>query len=238
VNHLPHPRAVFLDLDDTILDDSSAKDSAWATVCEAHAPNLELAAADLRLRILEVRDWYWSDPDRHRAGRADLRAAGARIVGEALRRLDRGDPTAATAIANAYRDLRDASIEVLPGAIEALERMHGQGLALGLLTNGGALAQRTKIDRFDLARHFDYICIEGEFGCGKPDDRVYAAALQALNIAPSETWMAGDNLEWDVAAPMRQGIWGIWVDPAGRGLPDSSPAKPDLTVRSIAELFS
>ena len=31
--------------------------------------------------------------------------------------------------------------------------------------------------------------------------------------------MVGDNLEWDVAEPQRQGIYGIWIDIRGRGLP-------------------
>ncbi|MGA9348435.1 MAG: HAD-IA family hydrolase [Anaerolineae bacterium] len=45
--------------------------------------------------------------------------------------------------------------------------------------------------------------IKGEFGVGKPDDRVYLHALDQLNVKPEETWMVGDNLEWDVRAPQR-----------------------------------
>ena len=48
--------------------------------------------------------------------------------------------------------------------------------------------------------------------------------------------MVGDNLEWDVAAPQRAGVAGIWHDVAGRGLPEGSAARPDAIVRSIAEL--
>ena len=78
--------------------------------------------------------------------------------------------------------------------------------------------------------------VEGEFGVGKPDPRVYLAAMAPLGVKPGETWMIGDNLEWDVAAPQRLGIHGIWNDCHHTGLPADSLVQPDRIVRSIAEL--
>lgn len=99
-------------------------------------------------------------------------------------------------IANRYRDIREQGITLLPGALETIEALKAADVSLGLLTNGGSSSQRAKIERFDLARHFDFICIEGEFGCGKPDERVYRSALESLNCKPADAWMVGDNLEW------------------------------------------
>ena len=50
---------------------------------------------------------------------------------------------------------------------------------------------------------------------------------------PSNAWMVGDNLEWDVTAPMRLGMTGIWLDRLGRGLPDSTPLKPHRIIFSL-----
>jgi putative hydrolase of the HAD superfamily len=47
----------------------------------------------------------------------------------------------------------------------------------------------------------------------------------------------GDNLEWDVAAPQRLGIAGIWLDVAGAGLPPASLVHPDRIIRSLTELL-
>lgn len=234
---MPPPRAILLDLDDTIIDDSGSVDSGWSMACaEAASRVAGLDSEALKAAILEVRDWYWSDAERHRAGRQDLRSASRWIVGEALRRCGIDRPDLAGTIANRYRDIRDDSLCLFPGAIEALERMRLRELRLGLVTNGGAASQRAKIERFGLAPYFDYICIEGEFGCGKPDQRVYLAALRALRCQAADAWMAGDNLEWDVGAPMRLGLLGIWIDRHGAGLPAEPTAKPDRIVRSIAEL--
>ncbi len=237
MNVLPHAKAILLDLDDTIIDDTGSVDSGWALACNEAAASVEgLDAAALKASILEVRDWYWSDAARHRGGRQDLRAASTWIVGEALRRTGVDLPALAAAVANRYRDIRDDALCLLPGAIETLERWKAMGMPLGLLTNGSSAGQRAKVQRFGLAPYFEHICIEGEFGSGKPEERVYRAALEALACAPGDAWMAGDNLEWDVAAPMRLGMSGIWVDTAGAGLPATAVVKPDRIVRSISEL--
>jgi putative hydrolase of the HAD superfamily len=228
------PRAVFLDLDDTIIDDSSSVDGGWRTAVVEHAQSID--AQSLVDAVFEVRDWYWSDAERHRVGRQDLRTASTWIAGEALRRLGHQDTELARRIANRYRDIREHGQQLLPGAIEAIERLREHGIRLALLTNGSSVVQRAKIERFRLARHFDYICIEGEFGCGKPDDRVYRSALQATTSQPNTAWMVGDNLEWDVIAPMRLGLTGIWLDRFARGLPDATPVKPDRIIFSLTEL--
>ena len=80
------------------------------------------------------------------------------------------------------------------------------------------------------------ILIEGEIGFGKPDPRVYTRALAALGVAAGDTWMVGDNLEWDVAEPQRQGIYGIWIDVRGSGLPSGQPVRPDRIIRRLSDL--
>ena len=235
---MTNPRAIFLDLDDTIIDDSSSVDGGWRTAIQEHAHSLRgLEAQDMANAVFAVRDWYWSDPRRYQVGRQDLRAASAWIAGEALRRLGRDAPDVARRIAHRYRDIRDEGQTLMPGAVEAIETMRRRGIRLALLTNGSQASQRAKIERFDLARHFDYICVEGEFGCGKPDERVYRGALEPLKSEPSETWMVGDNLEWDVAAPMRLGLTGIWLDRFASGLPPEATVQPHRIVLSIAELL-
>ena len=87
-----------------------------------------------------------------------------------------------------------------------------------------------------LPRFFDAIVIEGEFGTGKPDELVYRHALAALGAAPAEAWMAGDHLEFDVDAPQRLGLRGVWIDRSGQGLPKESKIRPYRIVRSFGEL--
>ena len=84
---------------------------------------------------------------------------------------------------------------------------------------------------------FDHIQIEGEHGFGKPEERAYRHALDALGVTARDTWMVGDNLEWEVAAPQHLGIFAIWKDLLGDGLPAGTPIRPDRIIHSLTELL-
>jgi len=127
---------------------------------------------------------------------------------------------------------------LFPDVPETLRRLRERGVPMALVTNGDRGQQRRKIEQFDLARFFDVILIEGEFGAGKPEDRVYRHVLDALGIRASEAWMVGDNLEWDVAGPQRLGMRGVWVDLLGEGLPTPTPVRPDFIIRRFSQILA
>ena len=228
---------MLIDLDDTIIDGLSGKDLCWRLVCAdaaARVPGLD--AGELQAEILRRREWYWSDPARHRTGRLDLNAASIGIVDWSLRKLGFELPDLARELGLSYRRKREEWAGLIPGAVDALRRFRGQDIGLALITNGTGATQRGKLERFDLERHFDHIFIEGETGVGKPEREVYLNAMAALGSEPADTWCVGDNLEWEVAAPQRLGIYSIWVDPTGEGPPAGSSVTPDRIVASIAEI--
>jgi putative hydrolase of the HAD superfamily len=232
------PKSIVFDLDDTIIDDSSAVGACWQLVCEeasSRIPTLE--SASLIAAIDRERDWFWSDPARHREGRLNLRAASTRIVDAALVALGVSRAGLAADIANRYRDLREERACLLPGALETLEWFRSRGVRLGMATNGSRAGQRAKIRRFGLGPYFDRIVVEEEFGRGKPEPEVYKALFTALRSEPGQTWFVGDNLVLDVGAPQTHGAYAIWVDGAGAGVPPGTEVRPDRIVASIAELM-
>jgi putative hydrolase of the HAD superfamily len=157
-------------------------------------------------------------------------------VDQALNSLGHNLPGAGAEIASRYRDLREERICLFPGAIETIEWFRSQGIRLGMATNGNAAGQRAKIERFGLAPYFERIIVEGEFGLGKPHREVYETLFASLNADPAKMWSIGDNLEWDVGAPQALGVYGIWVDGAGEGLPIDASVQPDRIIAAISEL--
>ena len=225
------PPVILFDLDDTILDDTGGASAAWERACiDSGAPD------GLYHAIRAAGAWFWSDPDRHRTGRADLLAARRTIAATALRDLGLADDHLATRISARLNALRDEAIAPLPGAIDALDALREQGVRLGLVTNGSARHQRWKIERFSLQAHFDYVGIEGEVGFGKPEPESFLRALRALAVEPGEAWMVGDNLLFDVGGAQAVGMHAVWVDVRARGLPEPTVAVPDRIVTSIAQL--
>jgi putative hydrolase of the HAD superfamily len=232
------PAVLLLDLDDTILDDTGARDRCWQETCaEAVRRRPELDAGLLHAAIERERAAFWSDPEEHRRWRIRLAEAFGEIVCRALAALGVDDRELGMELGAMHDRLRKESITPLDGAIDTLHELRRRGVTLGLITNGSAEGQRGKIERFALAAHFAYIGIEGEVGHGKPHRVAYETAIDALGVAPSDCWMVGDNLEWDVAGAQAVGIRGIWLDQVGEGLPAGSAVVPDAIVRSIGELL-
>jgi putative hydrolase of the HAD superfamily len=231
------PKAMLLDLDDTILDDSSTIDECWREACLAYrAEHSGLDPAELQRVIKKTGEWYWGDADRHRLGRLDLDAARREVVGLALAKTGIENPELASKIAGVYSRERDLRMQPLPDAIDTVCWLRASGCRLALLTNGAGDGQRRKIDRFGLTELFDAILVEGEVGFGKPDERIYRLALRELNVSAGDAWMVGDNLEWDIAAPQKLGLFTVWIDARGHGLSATTSVRPDRIVRRLSEL--
>jgi putative hydrolase of the HAD superfamily len=228
--------ALLLDLDDTLLAYSAGVDDSWAQACGAAA--LPVEAATLVAALAETRTWFWTgDPQRHARERVNMLGAWTKIVAEALTRCGCADDALAAAIATDFAARRREAMRLFPETRAFLDALRARGLPLALVTNGDAVQQRDKIERHDLARYFGAILIEGEFGCGKPEERVYREALRRLGVSPEGAWMVGDHLEWDVFAPQRLGLTGVWLDRGGAGLPAQADARPHRIIGSLSELL-
>jgi putative hydrolase of the HAD superfamily len=230
------PRALLFDLDDTIVRESAGAENLWAELCDAFAARAGADAQALQAAVLAARDWFWDDPARERRGRLAMPWARRAVAEEAFRRLGLRNFAVAHALGDAFTRTRSERMHFFPGARETLLELRARGHVLALLTNGGALFQREKIERFELAPLFEIVLVEGELGFGKPDPRVFERALRALGAEPHEALMTGNDLRSDVFGAKRAGVRAVWVDHARAGVPASAPAQPDRVVSAIAEL--
>lgn len=230
-------QALLIDLDDTLLDYSGGVDECWSAACHGVAGPAGVDPARLVAALARSRRWFWDDPDRHRRERTDMMGAWTKIVTHALEAIGHPGDVLAAGVAEAFAESRWERMGLFPGVREALTRLRERGIPLALVTNGDRRQQRRKIERYDLARFFDIVVIEGEFGVGKPEEAVYRHVLGALAVPPIAAWMVGDHLDWDVAAPQRLGLRAAWIDAEGRGLPEGSPVRPDRVLRAFTELL-
>ncbi|MCX7708520.1 MAG: HAD family hydrolase [Clostridia bacterium] len=232
------PKAIFFDMDDTILSFKSVCDPAWEEVCATFEKRRGIIEAKVLLNAInEIRDWYWRDSSRHKTGRLDMNQARRNIVCMAFDKLGHKNEEAAFEVADHYSQLQEELMHPFPGAIETLEHLVAKDVKLCLITNGGTDKQRAKINRFDLEKYFQHCLVEGELGFGKPDVRVYELALKRMEVLPKDAWMVGDNLEWDVEAPQKLGIYSVWNDFEQKGLPTNSKVVPDRIIGNISELI-
>jgi putative hydrolase of the HAD superfamily len=235
------PRAMLIDMDDTILSAYARPEIAWNIVATEFAGELEqLSPQQVATAIVDSGRRFWAAAGAEwRLKLAEARHEVVRGGFAALEAAGRAAPPADLAIrlADRFTAYRDEQMFVFPGAHEAIDALKARGIKLALVTNGAADTQRAKVERFALTHRFDHIQIEGEHGFGKPEERAYRHAMDALGVTARETWMVGDNLEWEVEVPQRLGIYAVWIDVHGDGLPEGSTVKPDRIIRSLTELL-
>lgn len=237
------PRAILFDLDDTILLAFARPDLAWPQVLQNVMGDSEAVPVSVIASAIKAfSKKFWLDPELNRKWRVEMLGARREIVAGAFLELTRSGykmPPLAVAnqIANDFSETCDNQISMFPDAHDVLTELKRKGLSLALITNGAAVAQRVKIDRFKLTSYFDHIQIEGEVGFGKPEERAYLHAMSNLRVKPGETWMVGDNLEWEVRAPQKLGIFAVWHDIRGRGVSPNPEITPDLIIASLSDLL-
>jgi putative hydrolase of the HAD superfamily len=236
------PRAILFDLDDTILTEGERLSVLLQVAEQLRDQLVPWNPVEVAHTLETALQEFWSTSANAKIARLGshfgIKQARQMVITDTLKKMDvSGMPEVALAFCDLFTTMRSTSTRMFDGARSTLQEFRRMGVRLALVTNGAADMQRQKLARFDLTELFDHIQIEGELGFGKPENRAYIHAMDSLKTVPAETWMVGDNLEWEVAAPQRLGIFAIWHDNRGGGLPPESTIRPDRIIRQISELL-
>ena len=125
-----------------------------------------------------------------------------------------------TRLAAAYRERIADSLALLDGTERLLDGLR-RDYRVGLLTNGPVVAQRDKLDVLGLTDAFDASLVSGELTAGKPDERAFAALVDALDVDADEAVYVGDDPEADVRGASQAGLRAVQV--VYDGGPEPSP---------------
>jgi len=235
------PKAILFDLDDTLIRAYAQPEDAWTRLLRVFAAHLDAhdAAAIERVRVavMEESRTFWNDQAAAAKWRLNIPQARRLAVRQGLARIGKSDEALADKIADAFTEMRRNEYRLYPDAHATVDTLRDAGVRLALVTNGASDMQRAKIERFDLGHRFHHIQIEGEFGQGKPELAVYRHALHQLGCEAGDAWMVGDNYEWEVVAPQKLGMCGIWYDPYGAGVPGHATAQPTRVIKRLSELL-
>jgi 2-haloacid dehalogenase len=125
----------------------------------------------------------------------------------------------------------------MPAFIEApaaLERLRGDGLHLGVLTQSTTAAAEQVLRFAGLRDRFELVLGADEVGAFKPSRRNYEAALRRTGGAPSDTCMVTAHW-WDVAGAHHAGLCTAWVGRRERLLRTGVP-QPVVSGRDLSEV--
>ncbi|GAB4329752.1 MAG: HAD family hydrolase [Dehalococcoidia bacterium] len=228
-------RALFFDMDDTLLDSQQATAMAWEIVGAELAPELGVEPQRLRDAFRREAMAFWHDEAAVGHWRVRLHEAREQILRRALES-EGADPDRAPLVNDRYIAEHRAQLKLFDDAIETLESAARCGYRLALITNGPAGMQRDKIARFELAQYFDVIVVEGEFGKGKPEREVFEYALKSTAVDPVAAWHVGDNLYADIGGAQAAGIHAVWIHRERLQLPENGGVRPDRAIGHLVEL--
>ena len=232
------PKAIFFDLDDTLIRYDDAYEIALTASHElVSRRHPHVSRADLRKavfasyeKLFGYRTQGFAD-----AGTLSVQAMRERLTGDALRALDADDsPGFVAELIAAHEAVEAREITVFADTHPTLDIL-GTHFRLGVITNGPSAMQRAKLVAADLAPRFPVIVVDSEFGHPKPDARIFAHAAQAVGFAPDEMLFVGNSPEADVAGAVGAGWTSVWVNASGACLPAGVPA-PHHVIKSLGEL--
>lgn len=120
--------------------------------------------------------------------------------------------------------------DVMPALNQLRERF-----VLASISNGFADLQAIGLDQ-----HFSVSLAAHQFGCAKPDPRIFLALLERLQFAPADCMYIGDDLRIDVQGAQQVGMRAAWMNRQAISLDASaySYVKPDLVLHDLHELVS
>lgn len=232
------PKAILLDLDDTIISFDGVAEIAWKRCSKQFIEEnqVDFTYEVLMKKLFDTRKWYWGDPERHKRGRENLVKSRREVVRYTLKALGFNNEERSNAYADNYTRMQNEMIYLFPDSIEAIETFRSMGIRLGLVTNGTSKGQREKLKRFNIEKYFELILIDTEVGISKPDPGIFKLALDRLELKSDQVWMAGDNLIWDIQGPKKLGIYTLWNDFRKRGLSADSKVVPDRIIHSLRDI--
>lgn len=252
-------KAIFFDLDDTLLwDERSVKEAFVRTClyanqkCEVDANLLEEAVRREARALYASYEFYpftqmiginpfeglWGDFHDDHDDFRKMRAVAPNYRKDAwtkgLLALGVDDANLGAELAEFFPAERRKVPFVYEDTFHVLDKLQGKYKLL-LLTNGSPQLQNIKLTITpELAPYFDQILISGAFGKGKPDEAIFTHALEVMGLKKNEAVMVGDNLMTDILGASRAGIKSVWIN---RHHKERNDVVPDFEIQQLEELF-
>jgi putative hydrolase of the HAD superfamily len=194
-------RAVTVDLDDTLFPQAAWLAGAWSAVAEAAVP-YGIPATRLLSALTTV-----AAEGSDKGGIID-RALDVLGVSPALA------STLMPGLVAAFGCWAPDSLDLYPGAREALVRLRSAGLATAIITDGNPVIQRSKLAALGLFDLVDHVVISDEIGgraTRKPSPAPFLRALELCGCTAAQAVHIGDRPAKDVAGAAAVGMRAVRV---------------------------
>lgn len=252
-------KAIFFDLDDTLLWDQKSVKEAFVATCQLaeqkygiHSEMLEEAVRNEARELYSSYETYdftqmiginpfeglWGnfldDEENFRKMKEIVPTYRKEAWTRGLKACGIDDPDYGATLAEEFPAQRRKKPFVYDESFQVLDKLK-ESYRLLLLTNGSPDLQNTKLEITpELVPYFEQIIISGAFGRGKPDPTIFEHALEKMNLSKDEAIMVGDNLMTDILGASRVGMKSVWIN---RHNKERNEVQPDFEITHLEELY-
>ncbi|PRW20863.1 N-acylneuraminate-9-phosphatase [Chlorella sorokiniana] len=232
-------KAVFFDLDDTLVLTEDCDRAAFA--CVAQLAEELLPGCNGRRLVNEWRPLFHASPWCPE-GKVEVEAWRAQLWLQAMGRQGHSDTDAAAALQRCFSSTRLQHFRFGEGVEPMVASLQQRGLQTVVITNGHATVQRQKLEACAAARLFRHILVGGEEiargGHEKPHPSIFHKACSLAGCLPEEAVHVGDSLLADINGALRAGLAGaVWINRNGER-PVPTGLRPAAILSSVLELPS
>jgi 2-haloacid dehalogenase len=201
-------KLVLFDIDDTLFDLQKSQEGAFReTVAHFSIPyHLPILYNQFR----KVNRELWEKVARQEMSPLELREKRFHLAFEPF-----GITGNFSAMGEYYSERLANGAELRAGAEAICEYIHGRSIPIGLVSNGFAKVQKSRVESSALAPYISFIIASDEVSHAKPAPDIFNAALvRAGEVPPAHALMVGDNLETDIAGANGVGIHSCLYNPS------------------------
>ena len=193
-------RAIFIDIDDTLLDYIPCCREAFELALPEHPEYFDL--------FFEISGRLFSEA-KH----------GLHTIAEVMELYPKEfiatigyPPEAVDPFKHAFRAAWGKTHTLVPGAKEMLENLQAKGYRLFAASNSIGHLQRSRLEKAGILPYFEDTYISMDIGYDKPDIRFYQEALRRCGLQPHEVLMIGDSMTTDVIGAQKAGMDALFFD--------------------------
>lgn len=191
-------KAVLFDLDDTLQDRRKAFEKYCGYFLSQYFPGLNAVEFEGRRQQMEatvnggyidrevyfkrlIADWAWKDAPSPR----ELSEEYDRLFGHYVQPFEASKPV--------------------------LVELRRRGYRTGIITNGVAILQNTKLHASGLRPYLDIAVVSGDVGIKKPDPGIFRLTAQRLGVRPGDCLYVGDHPVNDIEGALGAGMQAVWM---------------------------
>ena len=195
-------KAIFIDIDDTLLDYIPCCREAFDVALDAISDHLSPNKDELFDLFFAISGRLFSEA-KH----------GLHTVAEVMELYPKefiatiGYPSECVdPFKYAFREAWGKTHTLVPGAKEMLETLQSKGYRLFAASNSFGHLQRSRLQYAGILHYFEDTYISMDIGYDKPDIRFFQEALRRCHLQPHEVLMIGDSMTTDILGAQNAGM--------------------------------